>query len=110
MADLLHLGGFPEPLLGGSEARARHWSRLRLERLVQEDVRDLRAVSDLAGLRVLADLLPERVGSLLSINSLREDLGVAHATVQGCLEVFASLYHCFLVRFSSSERSLAIGH
>ena len=98
LADVLRLGGFPEPLLGGSEARARRWSRLRLERLVQEDVRDLRAVGDLAGLRVLADLLPERVGSLLSINSLREDLGIAHATVQGWLEVFASLYHCFLVR------------
>ena len=96
--DVLRLGGFPEPLLGGSEARARRWSRLRLERLVQEDVRDLRAVGDLAGLRVLADLLPERVGSLLSINSLREDLRVAHATVQGWLDVFASLYHCFLVR------------
>ncbi len=98
LADMLRLGGFPEPLLGGSEARARRWSRLRLERLVQEDARDLRAVSDLAALRVLADLLPERVGSLLSINSLREDLGAAHGTVQAWVETFASLYHCFLIR------------
>jgi predicted AAA+ superfamily ATPase len=108
LADVLRLGGFPEPLLGGSEARARRWSRLRLERLVREDVRDLRAVGDLAALRVLADLLPERVGSLLSINSLREDLGTAHATVQGWLEVFASLYHCFLVRPYAKRMARAV--
>lgn len=96
--DLLRLGGFPEPLLGGSEARAQRWSRLRIERLLAEDVRDLRAVEDLSGLRVLADLLPERVGSLLSVNALREDVGAAYATVRSWLQVFESLYHCFLVR------------
>jgi predicted AAA+ superfamily ATPase len=96
-ADLLRLGGFPEPLLGGSEARAVRWSRLRLERLLAEDVRDLRAVEDLSGLLVLADLLPERVGSLLSINALREDVGAAYATVRSWVKVFEALYHCFLV-------------
>lgn len=96
--DLLRLGGFPEPLFGGSELKARRWSRLRLERLLQEDVRDLRAVADLSGLRVLADLLPERVGSLLSINALREDIGVAFGTVRSWIQVFEALYHCFLVK------------
>ena len=96
--DLLRLGGFPEPLIGGSEAKAGRWSRLCVERLLAEDVRDLRAVSDIAGLRVLADLLPDRVGSLLSVNSLREDVGVAYGTVAGWLSVFEALYHCFTVR------------
>lgn len=97
-ADLLKLGGFPEPLLGGSEAKARRWSRLGVERLIAEDVRDLRAVEDLSGLRALADLLPERVGSPLSVNALREDVGAAYATVRTWIGVFESLYHCFLVR------------
>ncbi len=96
-ADLMRLGGFPEPLLSGSEAKAVRWSRLRLERLLAEDVRDLRAVEDLSGLRVLADLLPERVGSLLSVNALREDVGAAYATVRSWVKVFEALYHCFLV-------------
>jgi len=52
---LLQLGGFPEPLLGGNLAKARRWSRLRTERLVYEDLRDLRHVHDLQALRVLAD-------------------------------------------------------
>jgi uncharacterized protein len=95
--DLMRLGGFPEPLFAGSEAKAKRWSRLRTERLLAEDVRDLRAVEDLSGLRVLADLLPDRVGSLLSINALREDVGAAYATVRAWLQVFEALYHCFLV-------------
>lgn len=98
VADLLRLGGFPEPFFSAKENHARRWSRLRLERLLAEDVRDLRAVEDLAGLRVLADLLPQRVGSLLSINALREDVGVAYATVRAWVQVLESLYHCFTIR------------
>ncbi len=95
--DLVALGGFPEPLLAGSAAKAKRWSRLRLERLLFEDVRDLRAVGDLSGMKTLTDLLPERVGSLLSINSLREDVGVAHGTLRAWLLVLETLYHSFLV-------------
>jgi predicted AAA+ superfamily ATPase len=95
---ITHLGGFPEPLLAGSEAKARRWSRLRIERLLAEDLRDLRHVHDLQAVRVLADLLPDRVGSLLSVNSLREDVGVAYATVRDWLSIFEALYHVFLVR------------
>ncbi|MBI5488353.1 MAG: ATP-binding protein [Deltaproteobacteria bacterium] len=95
---VLRLGGFPEPLLGGSEAKAVRWSRLRTKRLVQEDLRDLRHVHDLQALRVLADLLPERVGGLLSINSLREEVGVAYATVRDWVLVLEALYHILLLR------------
>ena len=96
--DLMRLGGFPEPLFDGSEARAKRWSRLRLDRLVQEDVRDLRNISDLQSLKVLTDLLPERVGSLLSMNSLRGDLSVAYGTVRNWIHVLEALYHCILIR------------
>lgn len=97
-ADLLKLGGFPEPLLKGSEAKAQRWSRLRLERLLYEDVRDLRHVRDLQALRILVDLLPERVGSLLSMDSLRHDVGVAYATVHDWIAMLETLYHIFTIR------------
>lgn len=96
--DLMQLSGFPEPLLSGRPTHTKRWSRLRTERLLAEDVRDLRAVSDLAAMRVLFDLLPYRVGSLLSINTLQKDVGAAYATVRDWVSVFASLYQCFLVR------------
>lgn len=96
--ELMALGTFPETLLGGSVRKAKRWSRLRQERLVFEDVRDLRQIRDVQALRVLVDLLPERVGSLLSVNSLREDVGVAYATVRDWVQMLETLYHCFLVR------------
>ena len=98
VADVMTLGVFPEPLLGGSERKAARWSRLCLERLMNEDLRDFRAIRDVEALRVLTDLLPERVGSLLSVNSLREDVGVAYATVRDWVRILQALYHCFLVR------------
>jgi hypothetical protein len=38
LKDLIACSGFPEPLLLGSERKARRWSRLRLEQLVREDI------------------------------------------------------------------------
>jgi len=97
-SDLLRLGGFPEPLLKASEAKAKRWTRLRSERLLREDIRDLRNIRDTQALRVLLDLLPERVGSLLSINSLREDVGVAYATIRDWIILLHDLYYVFTVR------------
>jgi uncharacterized protein len=97
-SDLLAYGGFPEPLFAGSEQKAARWSRLRIERLLQEDVRDIRNISDLSGLRILADLLPDRVGSLLSVNALREDLNISHPTLSAWLATFEALYLCFRIK------------
>jgi len=107
-SDILRLGGFPEPLLRGSEAEARRWSRLRLDRLVLEDSRDFLNISDLNAFRVLIDLLPERVGSLLSVNSLREDVGKAYATVRSWLGVLDLLYYSFTIRPYSSRLPRAL--
>lgn len=108
VADLLSLGGFPEPLLGGSAAKAQRWSRLRLERLVAEELRDFRSVRDVEAMRLLSDLLAEGVGSLLSLNSLREDLQVAYATVRDWVAVLQLLYHSFAIRpyFLKVQRAL----
>jgi uncharacterized protein len=98
LADLLNYGVFPEPLLQTNKGKSERWSRLRQKRLIQEDVRDLRNISDLAALTVLCDFLPERVGSLLSVNNLREDVGVAYATVRDWITVLEALYFCFILK------------
>jgi uncharacterized protein len=106
--DLLHLSGFPEPHFGSSEQKAKRWSRLRLDRLIYEDVRDLHAIHDVQALRVLCELLPERVGSLLSINSLREDMGAAYGTVYNWLRTLEALYDHFLIRPYANKVKRAI--
>ena len=88
---LLERGGFPEPFLSGSERSRRRWRKERSERFVREDVRELEAVRDLANIELLVDMLPERVGSPLSVNSLCRDLEVSHRAVSNWLEILSRL-------------------
>lgn len=97
LASLLKFGGFPEPFLKQSERDLRRWHAQRLERLVKEDIRDLENIRDLSSLQLLVDLLPTRVGSLLSLNSLREDLAVAHKTVANWMDILERFYYHFRI-------------
>lgn len=93
--DLLTLGPFPEPLLAGSATAARRWSRQYRSRLIREDVTSLERVDELGALEQLSVRLPDLVGSPLSINALREDLGVAHKTVERWLDILERLMFVF---------------
>ena len=92
---LLELGGFPEPFLSGSARTARRWSREYRTLLVHDEITDLERVSDLGKLELLMLSLPERVGSPLSLNALREDLEVSHKTVARWVEILERLYAVF---------------
>ena len=94
---LLALGGFPEPLLSGSERFARRWALGYRERLIHEEITSLESVSDLGRLELLALSLPDRVGSPLSINALREDLQVSHPTVARWTDILERVYAIFRV-------------
>lgn len=95
LRDLLTLGGFPEPFLGGSVTAARRWSREYRSRLVREDLADLERIQDLGRLELLMIRLPELVGSPLSLNGLREDLQVGHKTVSKWMLALERLYAVF---------------
>lgn len=97
LAVLIKFGGFPEPFLKQSERDLRRWHSQRLERLVKEDIRDLENIRDLSSLQILVDLLPTKVGSLLSLNALREDLAVAHKTVANWMDILERFYYHFRI-------------
>lgn len=65
----------------------RRWHTQRLERLVKEDIRDLENIKDLSAMQILVDLIPTKVGSLLSLNAFAEDLSVAHKTVSNWMDI-----------------------
>jgi predicted AAA+ superfamily ATPase len=65
--------------------------------LVREDLRDLTQIRQVALVEHLAILLPERVGSPLSVNALREDLQVGHDTVSNWLDALETLYVAFRI-------------
>src|SRR5204862_7272494 len=96
--DLLSLSGFPEPFLSGFVEEARRWSREYRTRLVREEVSSLERVTDLGNLELLMLSLPDRVGSPLTLTSLREDLQVSHKTVTNWMNVLERLYAILRIR------------
>lgn len=97
LEDLFKFGGFPEALSEKDERTLRRWHRTRLTRLVKTDLRDLENVKDLDKVELLAEELPKRVGSPLSIKSVSEDLEVDPKTTKRWIEILDSLYYCFQI-------------
>ncbi len=94
---LLQFGGFPEPFLRADTTFWRRWQRERVQRVLQEDIVVLENVKEIDSLGLLAQVLPERVGSPLSIKSLKEDLNVAHETADKWVRILENLYYCFRI-------------
>jgi len=90
-------GGFPEPFIKQNARTLRRWHNEKVDRMFREDIRDMDQIRDICGAQLLADMLPERAGSLLSINSLREDIEVSHRAASNWLSVLESFYYCFRV-------------
>ena len=105
---LLQFGGFPEPLFTQDSSEHRIWQRDRISRVVREDLRDLEQVKEISLIETLVSLLPMRVGSPLSIQSLREDLGVDHKTVARWLIILENLYLSFRIAPFGSPKIRAV--
>lgn len=95
--DLFNYGGFPEPLFAKNEDTLRRWQNQRVDRLVREEIRDLESLRDLSALQILVDILPDKVGSPLSLNALREDLEVAHKTMAHWMDILERFYYHFRI-------------
>lgn len=94
---LFEFGGFPEPLLKGSPRFLRRWHNEKVERMFREDITDIEQIRDLGSMKLLSDILPDKVGSLLSINSIREDLEVSHRAVTHWLNILETFYYHFRI-------------
>jgi len=105
---LLRLGGFPEPFLGGNEVQARRWSREYRTRLIREDVVSLERIQDLGHLELLMLRLPDLVGSPLSINALREDLQISHKALSSWIQALERLYAVFRLAPFGAPRIRAV--
>lgn len=97
LAHLLKFGGFPEPCLGGSERTLRRWQRQRFERVFREDIRDVEPLRSLSEVELLGSMLPERVASPLSFNSLATDIEVSPKTIKAWVELLCRNYYVFRV-------------
>ena len=94
---ILQYGGFPEPLSKANDRHWRRWQRERVTRVVNDDLRDLETVREITAVELLANALPDRVGSPLSVKALRETLQVAHESAERWLQILENLYYCFRI-------------
>ena len=105
---LERFGGFPEPYSRGTESFYRRWTQAYSRQIVREDIRDLSAIRQLGQLEILARLLPEKVGSLFSINSIREDIKVSFETIKSWIGVLENFFLVFLIPPWSKKLTRAI--
>jgi len=94
---LEHFGGFPEIFLRQDDRSLRRWHNEKIERLFREDIRDVEAIRDIGNMQLLSDILPSKVGSLLSVNSIREDLEVSHRAISNWINILEQFYYHFRI-------------
>lgn len=95
---LMSVGGFPEPFLDGDETQARRWRRERLDRVLRDDIRDLESVKDIQTMALFLDALRTRVGGLVVLSNIAEDLQTSPQTLARWLDIFQKMYLVFVVR------------
>ncbi len=98
LTKLMEFTGFPEPYFKADPTFLRQWRAARRDRLINQDLAALENIQNLSLVEHLTLLLPERVGSPLSINALREDLELHFTTVKKWLESLARIFYGFFLR------------
>lgn len=94
---LLEIGGFPEPFILGDEREARRWRRERFDRILKEDVRDLEQIRNIQLLSIFVDALRERVGSLVTLSNIAQDLQISPKTAKSWLQLIEKMYIGFAI-------------
>jgi len=92
---LFELSGFPEPYVKGDKNFWNKWSQTYGRQIVREDMKSISDVRRIDDMEILFSLLPSKVGSPLSMNSLAEDLQVSFDTVKQWLKLFDHFYLTF---------------
>jgi len=96
--NLLNYGGFPEPFLKANKRFYNKWSRLKKQLLIQQDLRDIAHVQEVAQVELLSDLLQHQSGQLCNNAALAKKIRAAEPSIARWIKSLEMLYFCFLVR------------
>lgn len=108
LEDLLFYGGFPEPLVRKNKRDLKRWQNERIYRVINDDVKDLNIIKEVSQIELLANVLPEKVGSPLSFRSIAEDLQVAPRTVESWIRILDNLYYSYRIPPFGSPKIRAV--
>jgi len=92
IAALLAFSGFPEPFLSQKSAFQRRWKKDYVDRLIREDLRDITRIAALENVATMMALLPGKIGSPLSVNTLSADMGVNYTSTSNYLKALQLAY------------------
>ncbi|HEX2579728.1 MAG TPA: ATP-binding protein [Rhabdochlamydiaceae bacterium] len=93
----LERGGFPEPLLDKDPIDAERWRLQYVDSLLRIDILEFENIHNLNAIRLVFELLRERVGSPVSYQSLAEDIEISPNTVKKYIQILEALYIVFRV-------------
>lgn len=105
---LLVLSGFPEPYLAGKVSEYKRWRSTHTDIILRQDLLGAEAVKNIHSIELLIELMADRVGSLISYNSLREDLLTDDKTVKRWFEALENSYVLFKVTPYSKKINRAV--
>lgn len=98
LESLLRFGGFPEPLIKGTDSGRKRWQNQYFTDLVREDIVEFSRIHEIRSMRLLLEMLRTRTGSPLSFDALGREIGVSSNTIRSYIEILESLHIVFLVR------------
>ncbi|MBS0628837.1 MAG: ATP-binding protein [Verrucomicrobia bacterium] len=93
----LERGGFPEPFLTQELVDASRWRLQYIDSLLRTDVLDFDDIQNLNAIRLVFELLRERVGSPISYTSIANDVAISPNTVKKYIQILEALYIVFRV-------------
>ncbi|NGX34715.1 MAG: Holliday junction ATP-dependent DNA helicase RuvB [Candidatus Anoxychlamydiales bacterium] len=93
----LQRGGFPEPFLAESLIYANRWRLQYVDSLLRVDVLDFENIHNLNAIKLLFEMLKEKVGSPISYSSIAGDLAISPHTVKKYIQILEALYIVFRV-------------
>lgn len=105
---LLQFSGFPEPFTVADVSFYRRWQRDMVDALTRDDIRDLTRILAVEHVATILQLLPERVGSPLSLNALREDVETSYTAVKNAVRAMELTYAIFTVSPFSRKIARAV--
>ncbi len=93
----LERGGFPETFFTNDLIDANRWRNQYIDSLLRIDVLDFENIHNLNAIRLVFELLRERVGSPISYTSIAEDVAISPNTVKKYIQILEALYIIFRI-------------
>jgi len=95
---LLINGGFPEPFIKDNPRFLNRWKRLRQEKLLEEDIRDLSRIQEIGQIEILAEILKHQVGQLTNYSKIAKKINTSPDTIRRWIKTLQSFYYCFTIQ------------